>query len=161
MKLEPTGGATGVEVDLGNGDGTIGSPIISGPFNGIDFFQNGFSPGFAAADLTGDGKIDLVVGTADGSVAVLPGNGDGTFGAPILSPAGGSVLDIVAGDLNGDGKTDLVVAHPDGTVSELFGNGDGTFRARSPTSPTGCHRPPSTCRASWRWATSTATARPT
>jgi hypothetical protein len=127
VKLERTGADTVIEVDLGNGDGTFGDPIISGPFAGIDMEK--FIPGFAEADVTGDGKIDLVVGTTDGSVAVLPGRGDGTFGAPIVSPGEGMVLDAVASDFNGDGKTDLVVAHPDGTISELFGNGDGTFRA--------------------------------
>jgi hypothetical protein len=126
VKLERTGAGTVIEVDLGNGDGTFQAPIISGPFNGIDLLA--FIPGFAAADFNGDGRIDLLVSTTDGSVAVLPGRGDGTFGAPITSPAGGPVLDIVAGDLNGDDKTDVMVTHPDGTVSELFGNGDGTFR---------------------------------
>jgi hypothetical protein len=35
--------------------------------------------GLAVADLAGDGKLDLLVGNAQGDVLVLQGNGDGTF----------------------------------------------------------------------------------
>jgi len=36
----------------------------------------------AVADVNRDGKLDLVVANADGIVAVLLGNGDGTFQSP-------------------------------------------------------------------------------
>ena len=46
------------------------------------------SQGFAVADFTGDGKMDVAVGDTDHSVSIRPGNGDGTFGATITSGAG-------------------------------------------------------------------------
>jgi hypothetical protein len=90
----------------------------------------------AVADVNGDGKLDLVVangsgGSAlDGSVAVLLGNGDGTFRPALVSDAGGTqTISVAVADLNGDGKPDLVVANSVSlTLGVLLGNGDGTFR---------------------------------
>jgi FG-GAP-like repeat len=66
----------------------------------------------------------LAVGSQSKRVHVLLGNGDGTFGAPIVSAGGSNV--IAAADFNGDGKLDLVTARAG--VSVLLGNGDGTFQ---------------------------------
>jgi hypothetical protein len=104
-----------------------------------------------ASDLNGDKKLDLVVplygvcsagicsapGTA---VAILLGNGDGTFQAESdlnLKDSGGTTYFnpyyAAVGDLNGDGKPDLAVTIQNqkdvnqGIVVAL-GNGDGTFQ---------------------------------
>src|SRR6266536_6112644 len=59
----------------------------------------------AVADLNGDGKPDIVVGTRRGT-SVLLGNGDGTVQPPVIvGPLGGR---LIAADLNGDGKPDLI-----------------------------------------------------
>jgi hypothetical protein len=96
-----------------------------------------------AADLNGDGKIDLVGYTWDASglsMIVLLGNGDGSFGAPIAYPvnsAGDRLISVAftLGDVNGDGKPDFLVnagnaPNPD-TFYVLLNNGDGTFGAPS------------------------------
>ena len=83
-----------------------------------------------AADFNNDGKMDLAVAmTATSRVAILLGNGDGTFSsAPDYDTTLSSVYGIAAKDLDKDGSVDLVITSPtDGTFAVAFGHGDGTF----------------------------------
>ncbi len=95
-----------------------------------------------AADLNGDGDIDLVTanhktsGGGWGSVSVLLNNGcDGVLFEPVRYLAG--CIDprsISAADVNGDGNLDLLVGNygsPEGEVMVLLNNGDGTFPGSS------------------------------
>lgn len=85
----------------------------------------------AVADVNQDGKQDVIVSNFNGTITVLFGNGDGTFGAPhtIASfPAGG--YPIASADFNRDGKPDLAVLDPTKEMVSIYlGNGDGTFAA--------------------------------
>ncbi|MFI1170579.1 transglycosylase family protein [Streptomyces melanogenes] len=62
-----------------------------------------------AADLTGDGKKDLVgVESATGNLYLYPGNGDGTLGDRVRIGSGwGTMSKLAAADFTGDGKADL------------------------------------------------------
>ena len=124
----PAGGHT-VSVLLNRCDGT---------FSGAVSYDAGPGPrSVAAADLTGNGKTDLVVASnTSGDVTVLRGRGDGTFAPPVAYDSGGAQPSIVAlGDLDGDGRPDIAVTHDTGDsatidhVSVLHGRGDGTFGA--------------------------------
>jgi hypothetical protein len=91
----------------------------------------------ATGDFNGDGNLDLAVanycGTSgcgnNGSIAILLGNGDGTFQGAVNYGTGDYAFVVAVDDLNGDGKPDLAVGHQNGRgVDILFGNGDGTFQ---------------------------------
>src|SRR6266700_2147560 len=97
-----------------------------------DFPTGGYDPAsVAVGDFNGDGKLDLAAANYNSkSVAVLLGNGDGTFRTPLSFLVGNAPAFVAVGDFNGDGKPDLVVAnHNDNTISVELGNGDGTFQA--------------------------------
>lgn len=80
-----------------------------------------------AADLNGDGKIDLATAN-EHSGSVLLNNGDGTFAPGNDFGAGFESYGMTAADFNGDGMVDLATAnHFDSTVTVLLNNGDGTF----------------------------------
>jgi hypothetical protein len=111
---------------LGNGDGTFQAQIVTtiiGPIANATCC-------LAVADFNGDGKPDVAapvpVITTQGAygVAILLGNGDGTFQTPVVYPTTAASDAIAAADFNNDGKLDIAAGN-----SILLGNGDGTFQA--------------------------------
>lgn len=81
-------------------------------------------------DVNNDGNLDIVV-TMWAHMAVKLGNGDGTFGNPILTNATGvDARGMALGDFDGDGTLDLVANHAPGTwwLAVHKGNGNGTFQ---------------------------------
>ena len=128
-----------VSVFIGNGDGTY-QPAVNYRSSGWD------TSAVAVGDFNGDHIVDIALvdqcsdstcSSGSGSVSVLLGKGDGTFGpaAQFLSAAQYSDS-IAVGDFNKDGKLDLAVGNYTicgdgcqvGTVGVLLGNGDGSFQ---------------------------------
>ena len=60
-----------------------------------------------AADFNGDGRPDLAVVNSGGTVSILLGQADGTFGTKTDFPTGTSPTTLVVADFNADGKLDL------------------------------------------------------
>ena len=96
-------------------------------------YSSGYGPAsIAVGDINGDSLPDLGVALSfSDTVAVLPGNADGSFQPPrlvYLGP-GTNPRSVAIGDFNRDGKPDLAVANPtSNTITVLPGNGDGTFQ---------------------------------
>jgi hypothetical protein len=123
-------------VALGKGDGTFSPalPLPRGPSEGTYF-------GFGLGDVMGDRKIDIVAAdtiSLDGYIVVYPGNGNGTFRAPLwqpslppkpwaFPPANPGPDSVSLADFEGKGKLDLLVGYAYGEAGLVPGNGDGTF----------------------------------
>ena len=106
-------------VFLGRGDGSFQNVL---PLSGL--------ASVAAADLDGDGRLDLI-GVMSGTPAqmwVRRGHGDGSFEAPTYHPyARGLLGETLAADFDGDGHIDVGEAGARGTDLVMFGLGNGLF----------------------------------
>jgi hypothetical protein len=116
---------------LGNGDGTFQPANCVNISNGEDDFSD-----IIADDFNQDGNLDLAMSSSccgnDEVVAILLGNGNGTFQTAQTYPSGGGSSSLATADFNGDGKIDLAMADSVGnSVSVLLGNGDGSFQKPS------------------------------
>ena len=87
----------------------------------------------AAADVNGDGKLDLICANySDDTLTVLTNNGSGSFGSNATLNVIGSPVSVVVADVNGDGKPDLVSVSGSppvfaGILTVFTNNGGGVF----------------------------------
>ena len=115
-----------VSVQLGNGDGTFQAATTV-------LISAGFGPAEChLVSLRGNGTLDLIVASFNvNQIAVLLGNGNGTFQPPAFYTVGTSSntpTSLTTGDFNHDGKLDVAVANTgDNTISILTGNGSGAL----------------------------------
>ena len=123
-----------VSVFLGNGDGT---------FQTATTYPAGANPSsIVMADFNGDGNLDLATTSTPSPsnpgnlVTLLLGNGNGTFGAPILFGVGSLAYSAVVGDFNGDGAPDIAVANGGaGSVSVLLNTQGTNIQVQSSATP--------------------------
>ncbi len=117
-----------------DGSGGFGSNatlnVGSGPWSGPE--------SVVAADITGDGKPDLIsanrgyysngVFSAGNTLTVLTNNGFGSFDFNATLTVGSQPCWVTSADVNGDGKLDLICANSaSNTLSVLTNNGIGGF----------------------------------
>lgn len=121
-----------MSVILNNGNGIFGAPA---------FFEGGGNGEWsvAAADMTSDGILDLVIGCrTSNTIVVRRGLGGGVFQFVSSRAANGSPWQIATGDFNGDGHADVATSNSSSaTGSILFGDGAGNLSApvTSPMDP--------------------------
>ena len=131
----------GIGIFLGAGNGTFAPALrIS-----IPDLSRSVDQSMIVADFNNDGIPDIAIATLTG-VAVLMGNGDGTFHEPVLL-ATGCPLKLIAADVNRDGNADLIVMPADpnvrpapmfgsagNSVNVYLGDGKGGFKPLPPFS---------------------------
>lgn len=104
-----------LSVALNSGGGNFAAPTIVGT-------DVGFPAAFA--DFDGDDIADLFCVTSRGT-SVFPGNGNGTFDAPVtMAIPGRSWSNARVADFDDDGDLDVLLK-----LEILLGNGDGRFRS--------------------------------
>jgi hypothetical protein len=118
-----------VDVLLNNGNGT---------FSGYGSCWTGGSSSYpqaiVAADMNGDGKLDLVTTNGNDTLSVLAGDGSGSVGNLYVFSTNTGPSSVAAGDFNGDGLTDL--AMPAGnSVEVLLNNGSWPSLVATATDP--------------------------
>ena len=136
-----TGGNETVAVLLGRGDGTfqpaasVALPLPPGG-GGTTINGNDTNDGLVIGDVTGDGHADIVVSNAQSGVAIVPGNGDGSFGTGYLASTGLAATSsaLALADFNGDGLLDLVATQNSGSkLGTSVGAGIDVSLNASPT----------------------------
>jgi len=115
----------------GRGDGTLE------PYRTITTWSAGIGAR-DAADMNGDGRLDILCSAGPDKVFIIYNNGGRTFATPTQIPVGGGSQPQAA-DLNGDGRQDMAVLVDNGGYSKpiviLLNNGSGFTNSGSYDAP--------------------------
>jgi flagellin-like hook-associated protein FlgL len=115
-------GGGGVNVFMGAPEGT---------FSAADFYNTGTGAIEAQiSDFNSDGLADIAVYNQVGTLSILSGQQDGTFGqkVDISVPSTVTFGTLRLGDFDGDGRADLAVGAPLGSRFNIYrSEGDGSF----------------------------------
>lgn len=91
--------------------------------------SGGQAGAISSADFNRDGHADVVVSNCGGGgPSVLLNSGDGTFGAPQVTPTDPDACAVGVGDFNDDGSADVVAGSwVTSRITVLLGDGAGGF----------------------------------
>jgi len=113
--VTPNQREVGVAINKGTGD-------MSFSISHIPQTESPFA--VAVAEMTGDGKSDLIVATNGRLITVVPGDGQGNFLASkkteIVASTGAKQISV--GDINGDGIIDALVSNWTGELIAIWGS---------------------------------------
>lgn len=109
----------------GDGTGKFGAPVF------VSFVDRNIQglvrpAALDVADITGDGKLDVVV-ASDKGVSVVAGDGAGGFAEAKMYSRDTSPPNLYLGDFDGDGRLDIAMTIIPNSVTLLRGTGGGTF----------------------------------
>lgn len=113
-----------------SGSGSTASVLLGLAGGGFgvksDYFTGAGPYGVALGDVSGDGRLDIVIANYGAStVSVLPGLAEGIFGPKSDYSTGRSPISVALSDINGDDRLDIVTANQgDNSISILLNIGN-------------------------------------
>lgn len=122
LDLLEAGGQNGVEVALGNGDGTFQPAAY--------YYGEAEAVSMCLADVNGDGLLDLITANSGNSVSVLLGNGKGSFQLSTSYAANDAPVWIGIANFVGSGPGDLAVLNHNGYVTLIPRAPGGAFQSQ-------------------------------
>jgi hypothetical protein len=121
-----TFGNNGIAIQLGDGTGQFASPVVYPAGN-----PGGGTKMLTPGDFNNDNHLDIAgVFASQNQLAVLMGNGDGTFDAAIVIMVPDYPRHVIAGKLNNDDFDDIVTSgNSSNDISIVLSNGNDTFQS--------------------------------
>ena len=148
VAIDDSNAGMGIAVASGNGDGTFNTPVLYPATSNATGTITPFPADVRAADLDGDGNLDLVfTNFGDGTIGVLYGtgqwgSGQSPFYAPVEFALNDSPLELVLADVNDDGALDVVTDSAGYSGLTTFLNtGSNKVNLRSSSNPSASGTP--------------------